>query len=151
MARVVDIHCHAAPAPGIAELVRGVQRPEDDASSFFSSAESLAHNRKLAREEYGLALTSVEERLARMDRMRVDVQAISPSPQQFYWAEPALGARLSRLQNEHVARTRVAVGAVRGAWIGAAAGASGSGEGARVRDDAARIAGRADLDVRGGH
>lgn len=38
-----------------------------------------------------------------MDRSRVDVQAVSPSPQQFYWAEPELGARLSRLQNEHVA------------------------------------------------
>jgi hypothetical protein len=39
-----------------------------------------------------------------MDRARVDIQAVSPSPQQFYWAEAMLGARLSRLQNEHVAR-----------------------------------------------
>jgi aminocarboxymuconate-semialdehyde decarboxylase len=38
-----------------------------------------------------------------MDGAGVDVQVTSPSPQQFYWAEPATGARISRLQNEHVA------------------------------------------------
>jgi aminocarboxymuconate-semialdehyde decarboxylase len=79
-------------------------RPEHDAGSFFSSSESIAHNRQLQREQYGLALTSLDERLARMDRSRVDIQAVSPSPFQYYWAEPALGAKLSRLQNEHVAR-----------------------------------------------
>jgi len=103
MTPVVDIHCHAAQAPAIAPLVRDVMRPEYDASTYFSNAESLAHNRQLAREQYASALTSLEERLARMDRARVDIQAVSPSPQQFYWAEPGLGARLSRLQNEHIA------------------------------------------------
>ncbi len=103
MAPVIDIHCHASQAPGVAPLIEGVFRPEFEASSYYSSEESLAHNRKLGREQYGLALTSLDERLARMDRSRVDIQALSPSPQQFYWAEPELGARLSRLQNEHVA------------------------------------------------
>lgn len=103
MAPVIDIHCHAAVAPGIPPLIRDVVRPEDDPSSFFNSEESRAHNRVLGREVYAPALTSLDERLARMDRSRVDIQAVSPSPQQFYWAEPELGARLSRLQNEHVA------------------------------------------------
>ncbi|MBI2765811.1 MAG: amidohydrolase [Chloroflexi bacterium] len=103
MTPVIDIHCHAAPAPGIAALVQGVVRPEDDPASFFSSPDSLERNRTLGREQYGLALTSLDERLARMDRSRVQIQAVSPSPQQFYWAEAELGARLSRLQNEHVA------------------------------------------------
>lgn len=103
MPQVIDIHCHAAQAPGIAHLIEGKMRPENDAGSFFMSEESRAHNRKLGREEYGLALTSIEARLSRMDRARVDLQAVSPSPQQFYWAEPQLGQALSRLQNEHVA------------------------------------------------
>jgi aminocarboxymuconate-semialdehyde decarboxylase len=100
---VIDIHCHAAAAPGIAALVRDRMRPEDDPSSFFTGPESAEHNRRLGREQYGLALTSLDERLSRMDAMRVDLQAVSPSPQQFYWADSDLGQRLSRLQNEHVA------------------------------------------------
>jgi aminocarboxymuconate-semialdehyde decarboxylase len=103
MTPVVDIHCHASQAPGVGPLIQGVIRPEDEPSSFFSSEASLAHNRTLGREQYGLALTSLDERLERMDRARVDIQALSPSPQQFYWAEPEMGERLSRLQNEHVA------------------------------------------------
>jgi aminocarboxymuconate-semialdehyde decarboxylase len=99
----IDIHCHAAVAPAIPPLIKDVFRPEFETSSYFMGEESAAHNRVLGREQYALALTSTDERLARMDRMRVDVQAVSPSPQQFYWAEPELGARLSRLQNEHVA------------------------------------------------
>jgi aminocarboxymuconate-semialdehyde decarboxylase len=103
MPPVIDIHCHAAQAPGIPALIEGLWKPEYDAGSFFSNAASQEHNRKLGREQYGLALTSLDERLARMDHSRVDIQAVSPSPQQFYWAEPSLGARLSRLQNEHIA------------------------------------------------
>ncbi|MEO8539328.1 MAG: amidohydrolase family protein [bacterium] len=103
MPPVIDIHCHAAQAPAIAPLIETVFKPEYDAASFFSNEASLAHNRNLGREQYGLALTSLEERLNRMDRSRVDIQAVSPSPQQFYWAEPTLGTRLARLQNEHIA------------------------------------------------
>ncbi|MGE0599975.1 MAG: amidohydrolase family protein [Dehalococcoidia bacterium] len=103
MAPVIDIHCHAAPAAGIRELVSGLARPEDEPASFFSNEASTAHNRKLAAEQYTRALTSIEERLARMDRSRVEIQAVSPSPQQFYWAEADLGKRISRVQNEHVA------------------------------------------------
>jgi aminocarboxymuconate-semialdehyde decarboxylase len=99
---VIDIHCHAAVAPEIPGLIRDVFRPEYEPSSYFMGEESAAHNRVLGREQYALALTSLDERLRRMERSRVDIQAVSPSPQQFYWAEPELGARLSRLQNEHV-------------------------------------------------
>ena len=46
----------------------------------------------------------VETRLADMAAMRVDRQLVLPAPgQQHYWAEPELLARISRLQNEHVA------------------------------------------------
>ena len=39
-----------------------------------------------------------------MDRMRVDVQAVSPAPTEYhYWAEPALAAEVCRALNEGVA------------------------------------------------
>jgi aminocarboxymuconate-semialdehyde decarboxylase len=52
----------------------------------------------------GPALNGVEQRLADMDRLGVDVQAISPSPgQYFYFTEPDLGRDLSRTINDGIA------------------------------------------------
>jgi aminocarboxymuconate-semialdehyde decarboxylase len=46
----------------------------------------------------------VEQRLRDMDKMGVDVQAISTSPFQFmYWLDPELGRRTARTVNEHLA------------------------------------------------
>jgi aminocarboxymuconate-semialdehyde decarboxylase len=40
-----------------------------------------------------------------MDRMGVDVQAVSPSPNQtYYWTEPGMGQELARAVNERIAR-----------------------------------------------
>lgn len=103
MPPVIDIHCHASEAPDVAAPIQPVFRPEFAPATFFTGAASQEHNRRLAREQYGRALSSLDERLWRMDQARVDMQAVSPSPQQFYWAEPDLGRRLARLQNEHVA------------------------------------------------
>jgi len=50
------------------------------------------------------SLTSVETRLRDMDKMGMDVQAISPSPFHFmYWLEPELARKMSRTVNEHLA------------------------------------------------
>lgn len=49
-------------------------------------------------------MQSVEERLADMDRMGVDVQVISLSPYQlYYWAEADLGRDVARLANDDLA------------------------------------------------
>jgi aminocarboxymuconate-semialdehyde decarboxylase len=49
-------------------------------------------------------LTSVQSRLKDMDRLGIDIQALSPSPFQFYyWAEPELGLAAARLVNDGVA------------------------------------------------
>src|SRR5581483_3602041 len=49
-------------------------------------------------------LTSVEKRLADMDQMGIDVQAICPAPvQMFYWTEPALGIAAARAVNDNIA------------------------------------------------
>ncbi len=51
-------------------------------------------------------LTSVERRIADMDRMGVDIQAISPAPPQyFYWTPPELGRDAARLINDNIAAT----------------------------------------------
>ena len=47
---------------------------------------------------------SVEKRLADMDVMGIDMQAISPAPgQMFYWTEPDLGIATARLVNDNIA------------------------------------------------
>jgi aminocarboxymuconate-semialdehyde decarboxylase len=49
-------------------------------------------------------MTSPEERLKDMDRMGIDIQAISPSPNQYYyWTDSELGLQLARMQNDRVA------------------------------------------------
>ncbi len=49
-------------------------------------------------------LSSIARRLADMDRMGIDVQAVSPSPNQtYYWAEPGLGLELARQVNDRLA------------------------------------------------
>src|SRR6185437_12884091 len=49
-------------------------------------------------------LTTVETRLADMDKLGIDVQAISPSPPQYYyWTPPELGRETARLVNNRIA------------------------------------------------
>ena len=49
-------------------------------------------------------LTDTDQRLQDMDAIGVDVQAISPSPiQYYYWAEPDLSEKLVALQNDAIA------------------------------------------------
>jgi aminocarboxymuconate-semialdehyde decarboxylase len=49
-------------------------------------------------------LTDLDRRLADMDAMGVDIQVISPSPNQYhYWAPADLAEEIVRLQNENIA------------------------------------------------
>jgi aminocarboxymuconate-semialdehyde decarboxylase len=69
----------------------------------FSNALSRATNQKQMANVHA-CLTSVEQRLRDMDKMGVDVQAISCSPFQFkYSLEPELGLRAARAINENLA------------------------------------------------
>src|SRR5204862_4238083 len=50
-------------------------------------------------------LTTIEVRLKDMDRMGIDVQAVSPAPHQtYYWTEPGMGQELARAVNERLAQ-----------------------------------------------
>lgn len=70
----------------------------------FTSAATQAVNGKLF-SAIGAKLGGGETRLADMDHLGVDVQAISPSPGQYYYfAPPELGREAARLINDTIAR-----------------------------------------------
>lgn len=98
---VVDIHCHLAVPAAEAQIREAI--PGFAFQMPFSSPASDAVTGKLFA-TIGPALNGVEQRLADMDRLGVDVQAISPSPgQYFYFTEPDLGRELSRTINDGIA------------------------------------------------
>ena len=98
----VDIHCHVH-YPAAEEMVKHLMSPDREPSQRFSNPLSRETNRK-QQENVRTCLTSVEQRLRDMDKMGMDVQAISPSPFHFmYWLEPELATKMSRSINEHLA------------------------------------------------
>jgi aminocarboxymuconate-semialdehyde decarboxylase len=98
----IDIHCHVHH-PAADEMVRHLLTPDREPSARFSNELSRVTNRKQM-ENVWTCLTSVEQRLRDMDKMGVNVQAISPSPFHFmYWLEPEMARKMSRSVNEHLA------------------------------------------------
>src|SRR2546422_138668 len=98
----VDIHCHVHH-PAADEMVKHLVVPNREPSQRFSNELSRVTNRKQM-ENVWPCLTSVDQRLRDMDKMGMDVQAISPSPFHFmYWLEPELAKKMSRSVNEHLA------------------------------------------------
>lgn len=99
----VDLHCHVH-TPEADELAKETQVPAPDPLAFFGSQRTADRQRELRR-ELDRKLTSIDERLADMDRMGIDVQAISTSPFQYYYRlEPDLCRRTSRLVNQRLAQ-----------------------------------------------
>jgi aminocarboxymuconate-semialdehyde decarboxylase len=99
--RTIDIHCHVRTA-ACEELVRGQYKPELEPFDRYGGASTDYNRRHFS--EIVPQLTLAERRLADMDRMGIDVQALSVAPPQFYyWTDPALGARLSRMENDRLA------------------------------------------------
>jgi aminocarboxymuconate-semialdehyde decarboxylase len=84
-------------------MVKGEFSPTREPSARFANELTRATNRK-QQENVWSCLTSVDQRLRDMDKMGVDVQAISPSPFHFmYWLSPDLARKVSRTINEHLA------------------------------------------------
>jgi len=97
-----DIHCHVHYDKAD-EMVKPFWSAERDATMRFANARTREVQRQQA-ERTHQQLTSVEQRLADMDHMGIDVQAISPAPvQMFYWTEPDLGLATARLVNDNIA------------------------------------------------
>jgi aminocarboxymuconate-semialdehyde decarboxylase len=98
----VDIHCHyfnQAVAAKVAHLNPAQYEP----SVTFANALTREVNVKQIRDR-GPKLSTIETRLEDMDDMGIDMQAVSPAPNQcYYWTEPELGIELSRMVNDRLA------------------------------------------------
>ena len=100
----VDVHCHVLTLE-VERLVSSCpeKQSEPAAQLRMYGAESVEYNRKLFANLIP-QLTNVNERLRRMDAMGVDIQVISPSPNQYYyWADVDLAKQIVAVQNEHIA------------------------------------------------
>jgi aminocarboxymuconate-semialdehyde decarboxylase len=100
---IVDLHCHYANAEAAAKVAH-LNPAQHEPNVVYANALTRETNVKQMQDR-APKLTSIEVRLKDMDRMGVDIQAVSPAPQQtYYWTEPGLGAELSRSINERIAQ-----------------------------------------------
>ena len=98
----IDIHCHYLNQ-AVAAKVAHLDPAQYDTSVQFANALTREVNVKQIRDR-GPKLSTIEIRLKDMDRMGIDIQAVSPAPNQtYYWTEPDLGAELSSLVNDRLA------------------------------------------------
>ena len=98
---VIDVHAHLYPRPFMeAVAAHGPAHSvslTDDAPPFLCF-EGIRYWR------YVDAFHDVDARLRLMDDTRVDMQYLSLGPPMIYWAPSDLGARLSRLHNDEIAK-----------------------------------------------
>jgi aminocarboxymuconate-semialdehyde decarboxylase len=98
----VDIHCHYMNTE-VAAKVAHLNPAQHEPMAVYSNAATREVNAKQAKER-GPKLTDIALRLKDMDRMGIDIQAVSPAPHQtYYWTDPGMGAELSRAVNERLA------------------------------------------------
>ena len=98
----VDIHCHYLNPEVGAKLAPLDPRQHDPLFCFSNTVTREVNARQM--QERGPKLSSIETRLKDMDRMGIDIQAISPAPNQIvYWAEPGFGAEVARDVNDRLA------------------------------------------------
>ncbi|HEY1258657.1 MAG TPA: amidohydrolase family protein, partial [Stellaceae bacterium] len=98
----IDIHCHVRCAAA-AQMVEG----HGEVSCWFLETQASEQSRAINRangERTTEQGASPERRIADMDRMGIDIQAISPAPRQtYYGADPDLGLAASRAINDFIA------------------------------------------------
>ena len=98
----VDIHCHYLN-PAVHAKVAHLNPAQYEPSAQFANALTREVNVKQIRDRTP-KLSSIEVRLRDMDRMGIDIQAVSPAPNQcIYWSEPGLGRELARMVNDRLA------------------------------------------------
>jgi aminocarboxymuconate-semialdehyde decarboxylase len=98
----IDIHCHVL-TPAAEEMVKGAGLENWQPRHQFANELTRQVNREQA-ERTRIQFGTVEKRLADMDRMGIDIQAITPSPAQTYYsAEPDLGIATARIINDNLA------------------------------------------------
>src|SRR5215831_14893225 len=101
----IDLHCHALSRAVEALVADCPEKKAEPARAIATTGEASArHNREKMFPAALPKLLGFEERLRDMDAMGVDVQVVSPSPNQYYyWAERDLAEKIVRLVNENLA------------------------------------------------
>jgi aminocarboxymuconate-semialdehyde decarboxylase len=98
----IDIHCHVRCAAA-AQMTEG----HDEISRWFLETQAGPKSRAINRangERTAAQGVSPAERVADMDRMGIEIQAISPAPRQtYYGADPDLGIASARAINDFIA------------------------------------------------
>ena len=98
----IDLHCHYLNAEVHAKVAH-LDAARQDPLVRFANPFTRETNAKQGRDRAPM-LSSIERRLADMDKMGIDIQAVSPSPNQtYYWAEPDFGLQLAREVNDRLA------------------------------------------------
>ncbi len=98
----IDIHCHYLNQ-AVAAKVAHLNPAQYEPSVTFANALTREVNVKQIRDRLP-KLSTIETRLKDMDRMGIDIQAVSPAPNQcYYWTDPELGVELSRMVNNRLA------------------------------------------------
>ncbi len=98
----VDLHCHYLNTDVAASVVH-LNPAQYDSQFKYANDLTRAVNKKQM-EDRAKMLSSIETRLKDMDKMGVDIQAVSPAPfQYYYWAEASHGAELARKVNDRLA------------------------------------------------
>lgn len=98
----IDIHCHRECGRATEMMRPEAERAGRKPLSFGNSLTLDVNRRQLA--AIRPKMESLEERLADMDQMGVDIQAIAIAPYQMsYWANPELGHEVSRVINDDLA------------------------------------------------
>ena len=98
----IDLHCHYLN-PAVHDKVVGLNPAQHEPAARFANALTREVNVKQVKDR-GPKLSSIEVRLKDMDRMGIDMQAVSPAPNQLcYWPQPDFGAELARMVNDRLA------------------------------------------------
>ncbi len=99
---VVDIHCHLGIPAADAIVQARYPGPPPGINDFTSPKTSEVNRAQFA--QIGRTLNTIDQRLADMDRLGIDVQALSPSPgQYFYFAEAEVGRAAAQAVNDGMA------------------------------------------------
>src|SRR5712672_987661 len=99
----IDIHCHLLTQKA-EEMVAGAGLTMDwQPRHQFANDRTREVNREQGRRTR-IQFTSIEKRLEDMDRMGIDIQAITPSPAQTFYSVPAdLGIATAKIINDNIA------------------------------------------------
>lgn len=101
---VIDLHCHWECRPVMEEMHAEADRLGKVSLNIGSDLTREVNRRQMA--DIRPQMESLHVRLADMERMGVDIQAIACfPPQMYYWASPEVAERVFRTMNDEMAST----------------------------------------------